>query len=232
MSRRRISLQAAYVLNARAYRETSLLLECFTREHGRVGLVAKGARGSKARGRALLQAFQPLLLSWYEGGDLGTVTGVEAAAPAHALSGESTFCGWYVNELLMRLLQRHDPHPELFDVYAQTLHALHDTMEPPLRRFEKRLLSELGYGLNLGDDLDPARHYRFDAESRLSTGLTTDADAVPGSHLIALRDETFTHADELKTARRLLRAALAVHLGGRELESAKRLREMRSTLAA
>lgn len=230
MSRRRLSLQAAYVLNARAYRDTSLLLECFTRDQGRVGLVARGARGPKSRGRALLQPFQPLLLSWAEAGDLGTMTGAESSSPAHALNGESIFCGWYLNELLLRLLQRHDPHPELFEAYAETLRSLGGPVEPPLRRFEKRLLAELGYGLHLNDELRAGQGYRFDPQAGLST--SNDADAIPGAHLIALRDDALAGADELRTARRVLRAALGQHLGGRELESAKRLREMRGALSA
>jgi DNA repair protein RecO (recombination protein O) len=230
MTRRRVALQPAYVLTARAYRDSSLLLECFSRDLGRVGLVARGARDPKSRSRALLQAFQPLLLSWNESGELGTVSGVEAAAPAQVLGGEAVFCGWYLNELLLRLTQRHDPHVQLYAAYEATLAALGDVLEPALRYFEKRLLAELGYGLDLDQPLSAERRYRLVTE----TGLIepTDGEGVPGPHLIALRDETLSSPAELRSARQILRTALAPHLGGRELESARQLREMRRAVAS
>src|SRR3546814_20495683 len=116
--RTRVVLEPAYLLNRRLYQDSSLLLEAYTRNHGRVGLVARGARGPKSKLRGVLQTFSPLLLSWSTTGELGTLTGAEAAGPPLLLSGERIFHGWYLHELLMRLLPRQDPHPALFEAYA------------------------------------------------------------------------------------------------------------------
>lgn len=232
MTRARVQFQPAYILARRPYRDTSLLLEAFTPQHGRVGLVARGARGaSSARSArsALLQPLRPLLLSWIESGDLGTLTGAEAdAGAAPALAGERLFCGWYVNELLLNCLQRHDPHPVLFGNYAAALHQLAaGPVEIPLRTFELRLLAEVGYGLNLGGALDPARHYRYDWEHGALPSAQGPA-TFSGASLIALRDGTLHDAADLRAARRLLREALRRQLGGRELKTPKLLRDLRA----
>lgn len=224
---RRVQLDPAYILNARPYGDTSLLIEALSREHGRVGLVAKGARGPKSKTRALLQPLRPLLLSWNESGDLGGLTGAEALGAPPELAGETLFCGWYLNELLLKLLQRHDPHPPLFDAYVEALTGLTSQIEPTLRRFEMQLLNELGYGLLLADDLDPALHYRYDWEVGPVPVAPGYAEAYEGASLIALRDDALTAPTALRAARKLLRVALARQLGGRELATAKMLRELR-----
>jgi len=117
----RISLQPAYILHSRPYRESSLLLEAMGREHGRIGLVARGARGARSRWKNMLQPFRPLLLSWTQRGELGTLTGADQVASPPALAGEPLFCGLYANELMIRFLQRSDPHPGLFDYYQKLL---------------------------------------------------------------------------------------------------------------
>jgi DNA repair protein RecO (recombination protein O) len=230
---RAIDFEPAHVLSLRAYRETSQLLEVFTENHGRVGLVARGARGPKSKLRGLLQPFRPLLLSWRETGELGSLSGVEAAGGAVLLSGERVFHGWYLNELLLKLLQRHDLHPALYRIYAQTLEQIAgDGSEVALRIFEKRLLAELGYALPLDQDYDPARQYRFDPESGAIPAGEPGRDAVIGRSLIALRDEHFDSRDALRDARRILRAALDRQLGGRALETPRLLREMRARTTA
>src|SRR5512138_566209 len=107
------SLQPAYLLHRRPYRETSLLIEAFTAGSGRIALIAKGARGGRKGNAAILQPFQPLLISWTQRGEVGTLTAVEPREQALALHGTTLFSGFYLNELLMRLLARNDPHPEL-----------------------------------------------------------------------------------------------------------------------
>jgi DNA repair protein RecO (recombination protein O) len=227
MSRARLTLEPAFVLNARPYSETSLLIEAFTRAQGRVGLVARGARSPKARLRALLQPLQPLLLSWSEGGELGTLTGAESAGPPIALSGERVFLAWYVNELLLRLLQRNDAHPGLFEAYAVALPELGGAApEAALRIFEKRLLGEIGYGLDLPASLQAESDYEFDGENAAME--VRDGGAFRGSSLIALRDEQFSDARALSDARKLLRRALDRQLGGRELKTRELLRQMRA----
>jgi len=188
-----IQLQPAFVLHRRDYRNTSLLLDIFSARFGRLGLVAKGARRRSAPAGPLLQPFRPLLLSWSGRGELHTLTGVEAAAPPIKLSGSGLLCGFYLNELLQRVLARNDPHLGLFDGYVGSLQALAGEAEPveaaepvdateteietapdqatTLRRFELQLLQELGYGLVLdhcvddGSAIEPASRYRVDPES-------------------------------------------------------------------
>src|SRR5690349_6496209 len=165
----RAQFEPAHVLSVRPYRETSALVEAFSRRHGRVGLVARGARAPRAKLRGVLQPFQPLLLSFTEGGELGTLTGTEADGAPVALHGEAIFSGWYLNELVLRLLPRRDPHPQLYAHYAEALPALAgDGAAPALRVFEKRLLAELGYGLELPERVERDRWYAFDPDHGLS----------------------------------------------------------------
>jgi DNA repair protein RecO (recombination protein O) len=224
----RVSLEPAYVLARRPFRDTSLLIEAFTVQHGRVGLVARGARSGKSQKSALLQPLQPLLLSWIESGELGTLTGVEADGAPPVLVGERLFCGWYVNELLLNLLLRHDAHPALFEAYGTTLQDLATApVEIPLRNFEMRLLAETGYGLNLEGELLPERTYSYDWQQgpRISEpGPATYS----GASLIALRDGALSEGVDLKAARRLLREAIRRQLGDRELKTPKLLREIRA----
>jgi DNA repair protein RecO (recombination protein O) len=228
MTRARIQLAAGYVLRAQPYRDSSQLIEAWTLDHGRVGLVARGSRSPKSRTRALLQPFQPLLLSWNEQGDLGTLTGAEAQEPPVPLAGETVFSGWYLNELLLKLLPRHDPHPELFEAYRRALARLPLALQPALREFEKCLLAELGYGLELPDDIDPKRRYRYDPELGPVPAFGNEPASHAGDSLIALRDGALATEGQLRDARRLLRAALRPLLGNTELESARLLRRLRS----
>lgn len=227
MSRAPVSLQSAFVLRTTPYRDTSLLVEAFTRHHGRIGLVARGARSPKSRQRVLLQTFQPLLLSWSAPGELGTLTGAESDGTAISLNGEQVFSGWYLNELLLRLLHRDDPHPALFEDYGQALRMLEEQGARALRRFELRLLAELGFGLDLPDDLDPHRSYRHGSDSVPQPAEADDPSAVSGHCLIALRDDTAMSPPELREARKLLRSLLEPHLGDRPLASATMLRTLR-----
>lgn len=223
---RTVRLEPAHLLAVRPYRDSSLLIEAFTRNHGRVGLVARGARSARSRLRGMLQPFVPLLLSWGESGELGTLVAAEARAAPVALAGERIFFGWYVNELLLRLLQRQDPHPALYALYEAILPSLGGSdaeAESALRLFEKRLLAETGYGLQFPAAIDPAQTYRLDAEY----GFSVAADGYSGASVLALRDERFDDAPARADVRRLLREAVRRQLGGRELETAKLLRQMR-----
>jgi len=225
-----VQLEPAYLLSVKRYRETSALLEAFTRSHGRVGLVARGARGERSRLRGVLQPFQPLLLSWHEGGELGTLRAAEPAGAAPVLRGEAVFSGWYLNELALRLLQRRDAHPLLFDAYAAALGGLGGAgAEAALRIFEKRLLAEIGYGLHLpqagaGEWLEP----EGDGAWRVAE---PGPRAYAGASLQALAEERLDSPQALRDARRLLRAALARHLGERQLRTPRLLRAMRAATA-
>ncbi|HJT97690.1 MAG TPA: DNA repair protein RecO, partial [Rhodanobacteraceae bacterium] len=144
--------QPAFILHARAWRETSLLVEAFTRDHGRVGLVARGVRNPKSRlSRSSLQPLQPLLLDWSTRGELGTLIQAEQAGTPWRLGGDALIAGMYVNELVLKLSSRNDPHPRAFAAYTECLARLAEETDIAwtLRRFERDLLADLGYALLL-----------------------------------------------------------------------------------
>src|SRR5512141_36397 len=150
-------MDRGYVLHTYPYRETSLILQVWTEKHGRLGLVAKGARRPKSASRAVLVPFQPLTLDWFGRGELRTLKTAEPTAPATPLAGQSLLSAFYLNELLLKLTTRDDPHEGLFAAYDDAINGLRlisrqarqDRVEPVLRRFELRLLQELGYALEL-----------------------------------------------------------------------------------
>ena len=151
----RVSLQAAFILHGRNFRDTSRLLDVFTLEYGRVTLVAKGARTPRSKLQGILEPFSPLIISWSGKGDVQTLTGAESVKTAINLSGKQVISAYYINELLQRLMTFHDPHPELFEIYQTTLESfLSEDDELVLRRFEKQLLAEIGYGLSLEVDAE------------------------------------------------------------------------------
>jgi DNA repair protein RecO (recombination protein O) len=223
-SARRVLLASAYVLHQRPYRDTSRIVEIFSREHGRLTTFARGARGPKPRFPGL-QPFQPLLLSFSGRGEAAQLTaaepdGVPPPLPAAALLG-----AFYLNELLVRLTERHDPHPELFDAYAATLAELRAgrPLEPLLRRFEKQLLDLIGFGIELSVDcggaaVQPDAYYHFVPARGLVAAVSADAAACPGRVLLTLAaEELLQDAAALRAARVVLRAALDHCLEGREL---------------
>jgi len=224
----RISLEPSYVLHGRAYQESSLLLEVFARDHGRLGLVARGARGGRSRWKNMLQPFRPLLLSWNLRGELGTLTGADQVASPPALTGEALFCGLYANELLMRFLQRGDPHPDLFGRYQEMLSALAAgrSTQPVLRVFECRLLDAAGFGLQLDHEADSGEALSADAwylylpeRGPVRRDLAEGADElVSGAALLALKsgEPDAPHLRELKA---LMRRLIRHHLGDRALKS-------------
>lgn len=222
----RVQLQPAWILRHQPYRDSSLLLEVLSPQHGRMGLVARGVRGKNSARRALLQSFRPLLMSWTGSGDLATLGSCEADGAMQVLSGKALYCGWYVNELCLRLLARRDPHPDLYPIYVATLHRLAaGELEPALRVFEKRLLEETGYGLVL-EVGDPASLYGYDFDRGPVEVGPDKPEAMRGDSLQALAQERFSTERQLKDAKRLLRLALRRQLGGRELESVKALKAL------
>ena len=170
--RTRQESREAFILHGYAYRETSLLLEAFTRPFGRVSMVARGARSARSPLRGVLLAFQPLALSWFGKGELRTLARAEWVGGQPLLHGEALLCGFYLNELLLRLLPREDPHEALFSRYWETLRQLtsHGGSASALRSFERALLKELGYAMTLEHDsanggaIDPAKSYTYDPE--------------------------------------------------------------------
>jgi DNA repair protein RecO (recombination protein O) len=225
--RERIALEPAYVLHHREYRDTSRILDVFSEHHGRLTLFARGARGPKSKLAPLLMPFRRLLVSWTGRGDTAQLTGAEAQGEALALPARHVMSGFYVNELVIHLTTRHDPQPQLFADYARAIDRLRADAapEPALRVFEKRLLTCLGYGIEL--DVEPDAYYHF----RASEGLSEVREDAPGAYhgraLLALRDETLAGGDAaLDSARRLLRQALDHCLEGRELRTRNVARSM------
>lgn len=224
----RIDAQAGFVLHHYAYRETSLLVELFTRQHGRVAVVAKGARRTSSDFRGLLVPFQPLVLSWMGRGELATLTRAEPEMPPVSLRGDALFCGLYLNELLLRLTVRDDAHESIYHAYWQTLPALIDETkrEAALRIFEKRLLQDLGYGLALERELDNGpvieapRQYRYLPERGVvAAGSSRLGVALSGAALIALQREQLDDPALLQECKLLLRTVLAHHMGNKPLHT-------------
>jgi DNA repair protein RecO (recombination protein O) len=227
-SSHRIVLEPTAVLHHRPYRDTSVLLELFTREHGRVGAIARGVRTEKSRWAGSLQAFRPLLVSWSGRGELVNVNAVEENGPALPLTGTALTCGFYVNELLMRLLQRNDPHTELFTVYWDATRQLGAGAEPDvtLRVFEKQLLRELGYGLQLehaadgGAQIDPGARYSYEIErGPVAYNERSHGVSVLGSTLISLARDELRDDVARRESKRLMRAVLGHYLGDKPLHS-------------
>lgn len=226
--RTRDSLHAAFVLHHRPWRDTSRILEVFTRDHGRLTLFARGVRGPRTPLASILLPFQPLFVAWSGRGDAGQLVRAEAVA-APLLPSAAVMPAYYLNELVLRLTTRHDPLPMLFDAYAESIEALRAGQEAarPLRLFEKRLLDALGYGIDLlheadgGEAVQPDRQYHFSASEGLRRveGAAASAadDALAGRSLLDLHAGTLDAPRSLDDARRLLRAALAPLLEGREL---------------
>jgi DNA repair protein RecO (recombination protein O) len=233
-SGRRVWLAPAYLLHQYAYRDTSRILEVFTREHGRLTLFARGANGSKSSLRGVLRPFQRLLVSWTGRSEACGLTGAEIDGTLTNLAKEWLMSGFYLNELLLKLTERCDPHPEIFDAYARCIEALAggEAQEASLRRFEKRLLDNLGYGLELsrtadGEPVSIEGYYRFAAERGPQPCVAEAPGAIYGRSLADLDAETWEDARSLRDAKRVLRTALDACLDGRPLKSREVMLAMR-----
>lgn len=201
--------QAVYVLHTRPYRETSLLVECFSRQHGRISLVAKGIRQAKSKRAGLLQPFVPLLVSWVGKSELYTLCQLEAEAAQKLFSGEKLLYGLYINELLIKLLGREDPHPELYEAYEKLLSCLAESVcsaEKALRIFEKALLESLGYAFSF-EDIQKENYYIFEeAQGFVKTDIQSP-QAISGESLLALETENLLES-HLKEIKKLMRMVL------------------------
>lgn len=222
----RVDLHPGFVLHHRPYRETSLLVEIFSSEHGRVGAVAKGA---KRRWRHEVQLFRPVTLSWSGRGELVTLTAIEPASEALRLPGEALASAFYVNELLIRLVHRNDPDQVLYAGYDATLHALAKGthIETVLRKFEKSLLDVLGYGpitdydVVSGAVLDPATQYFYVLHQGPSSVEPGSGEflAIAGQTLLDIGRDDFSRAQSLTEAKQLMRFLLKSLLGDKPLAS-------------
>jgi DNA repair protein RecO (recombination protein O) len=230
----RVELQPAYILHTRPFSDTSLILDCLTADHGRLSLVAKGARTSKSRQRQLCQPFGALLLSWQGKSSLKTLTSIESRGLPLHLQGDYLFSGLYLNELLTRVVPEHDSCPEIYQSYEVAIHQLaqKDALEPVLRAFELRMLEDLGYHLDLtfdaeGVELQPDNLYQWWPEQ--GWRVASDTIAAPvylGLHLLALRAEDYRDEHTLRLAKHLTRMLFKPILGNRPLESRKLFHKM------
>lgn len=219
----RIELTPVYVLHTYPFRNTSLIAELFSEAHGRLSVVARSARGQKSRYQGQLQLFTPILASWMGNHELKMLTQIELQGMQHILNQKALFSGFYLNELLLRVLHKEDPHPGLFFYYQQSLQQLQQgPIEPVLRLFEKKLLDELGFGLPL----------QFEAETHLPLDESVFYDFIPsqgfyraeqgafsGVDLLSIASENFKAETTLQAAKRLMRLALRPVLGEKPLNS-------------
>ena len=236
----RVTGEAAFILHSYPYSETSLLVEAFTREHGRVPLIAKGAKRPHSSWRGVLMPFQPLVLGWSGSGDVKTLSAAEWQPGLPLLEGGALACGFYLNELLLKLIAREDPHPGLFDGYRRALESLAAKADQAacLRRFELLLLRELGYGLSLTHEagsmkaIEPAARYHYVFERGPTPYSVASASArfpeVSGETLLAMADEDFDKLAVRTEAKALIRALLNQILAGHVLHSRQLLFELQA----
>lgn len=227
----RIDQVEAYVLHTLPFRETSLLVDAFSAEHGRVSLAARGARRPASALRGVLLPFQRVSLSWFGKGEVKTLHGAEWLAMTPGLGGRALICGFYLNELLVRLLPREDPHPRLFAAYETALAALPgaERIDAVLRPFELALLADLGYAVDLvheaggGAAVVAEGAYRYLPERGLlrldDRGLGEGGATVSGATLLAMQAGDYSDSVTRREALRLLRVALGHYLGDKPLLS-------------
>ena len=224
----RISGVLGYLLHATPYSESSLVVDLFTREYGRVAAIAKGARRARSALRPVLLQFQPLVLSYSGRGELRTLTAIEWAGGADAPRGQGLLCAFYLNELLVKLLAREDAHPALFEAYAQALKELAagNAFDETLRRFEWTLLRESGYAPDLSCDtasqpIEAERRYSWQPGGGF-TPVAADAGAsavVHGSTLRDIASGSYGAQRSRQEAKYLMRSIVGHHLDGAVLKS-------------
>ncbi|MEA1079421.1 DNA repair protein RecO [Marinobacter qingdaonensis] len=221
--------EPAYVVHRRAWRETSLMVDVFTLNHGRMTLIARGANSAKSPLKAQLQPFQPLMLDWTGRGDLKTLTQVDVRPGPALKRTASLYSGLYLNELLQRILPAADPHPTLFAAYIDVLAELSETteIEPVLRRFELAFAAALGVDFawdlatDTGRSVEPGQEYCYDPEQGIvaTPGPGTRLQHLPGDVLLALADGDLASESGRRLAKRVMRVLFDFLLQGRPLHS-------------
>ena len=232
---KRVDGQSAYVLHLHPYSETSLVVDVFTRDHGRVPLLARGARRPRSAMRGMLMSFQPLELGWFGGGEVKTLAKAEWLGGMPLLGGRCLLLGYYLNELLLKMLPREDAHGALFDAYAAALQALAGggADAPELRRFEKTLLKELGYGMTLDVDMETGLPVMAEDEytyliergpvARVGAGGTA---ILRGKTLLDMVADDYSDPRTRLESKQLMRQLIAHHMGGKPLQSRRVFMEL------
>src|SRR5690349_8865186 len=236
--KKRADHEPGYVLHTYPYKETSLIVEAFTRRHGRVALLARGARRPRSAMRGVLLAFYPLRLGWSGSAELATLISAEWVGGLPPLAGRALMCGFYLNELILRLLPREDPHEALFDAYGEALARLAAAVPFPalLRSFEKRLLAELGYApvfdrdAQSGAPIEPTGSYVYEPDRgpvrSQRNGNRADNLFVSGRTLLDLAADDYTRSETRDEARYLMRALIGQRLHGQVLHTRSVLMEL------
>jgi DNA repair protein RecO (recombination protein O) len=240
-NRNRLQDEPAFVLHSYPFRETSLIIEVYSRSHGRLAIVARGARRPRSSLRGLLMNFQPLLLSWFGKGEVRTLHSAEWQGGQPYLQGTALMCGFYLNELLLNLLARDDPHEQLFDYYRATLYRLaHETDHAAtLRCFERHLLQELGYALILDREAGSGKAIRAELCYRYAVerGPTPDdsgpddGDArtglpVLGKTMLDMAVDDYSDPVTAQQSKQLMRMLLNHHLGGKVLLTRELIKDL------
>ena len=235
-SRETVCLETGFILHRRPYKNTSELIDCLTKNYGVITLIAQGSRRPRSDRRVVLQPFSLLKLSWIRRGELGRLTHAEVALSSLALSGEAVLAGFYLNELLLRLMGRDNPNDLIFSCYTQCLSDLSNSSNTSrsLRLFELRFLEALGYGLGLLEDVETGEEihsdctYGFKPEYgfTIRTSFDKGSNFFSGRHLISLREEQLDDLDSLRSAKRLLQYVLKSYLGNRPLSTRTVLKDV------
>ena len=231
--KKRADHEPGYVLHTYPYKETSLIVESFTRRHGRVALLARGARRPRSAMRGVLLAFHPLRLGWSGSAELANLMQAEWGGALQPLARRGLMCGFYLNELILRLLPREDPHEALFDAYSEALARLSAAQSFPavLRSFEKRLLAELGYAPLLdrealsGEPIEPSVSYAYEPDRGPVRASRGDL-LVSGRTLLDLAADDYSRSETRDEARYLMRALIGQRLHGQVLHTRSVLMEL------
>lgn len=228
----RVQHQPAYVLLNRSYSETSWIVELYTRDYGRLALIAKGARRLKSKLKGILLPFQPLLISWSGKGEVPTLTSAEITPSeinffTDELTGDALVCGFYCNELISRFLHRYDPHQKLFEHYHQTVLSLYksntaqaNALNSVLRDFELKVMAEIGYAVNFACEadgktpIDESTYYEYRNGSGFVKVAANQTKAIPGSVLLGLKNNNADHQ-----GKQLMRDILSQNMGHRSVKS-------------
>jgi DNA repair protein RecO (recombination protein O) len=232
-AKQRIDGARAFLLHAHPYSETSLIIDVFSRDHGRLPILARGARRPRSALRGVLIGFQLLELGWFGGGEVKTMAKAEWFGGSPLLQGRCLLLGYYLNELLLKLLPREDAHPALFDSYADAVSALATGAAdaPELRRFEKALLKEIGYGLTFDHDAEGApvkaeQRYSYFVERGLIAVDAGDGFTLAGKTLLDMDADDYSDPRTLAESKLLMRQLVAQQLGGQPLQSRRVFMEL------
>ena len=235
-TKKRIQNQSAWILHHRPFSNSSMILEIMTSEYGRISLIAKGSRSAKSKFRGVLRPFMPLSISWFSRTNLGTLTEAEIQGAPISLAGDALISGYYINELLLKLLYKDDSHAEVFSLYSETIKKLSLTnrIAPLLRQFEIKLLELVGYALNLREvvdsqiPVDSLSYYEYKPDIGLVMAENNEGTMTfLGSQLGSIQQQNFECEDTLRCANRLLKNIISHQLGGKKLMTRKVIEEMK-----